>query len=932
MTLTSPHFLIHYHQGEEALARRTAVLAEDVHDRLVPRMKSEPRTRTNIVLVDAADDANGWANVVPYNLITLFVTPPLGEPGFGAYSNDDWMRMLITHEYTHIVQFGILNGYSRVLNSIFGNLYYPNMWQPVWLKEGLAVYEETELTGGGRNRSPAADMVLRMALLEGNFPPVSHAANFTEKWPAGEVPYLFGGGFIEFIAGKYGREKLADISTVYSRRPPFQIGGTAFRVIGNDYPELWQEWKSSLSRRYDALKQEVLDKGLSSSRALTQRGYENLAPAVSPDGTQIAYSVHNADEHPSIHIINIDGSNDRKLYNKTSSQGQGISWGRDGKGLYYTKVEMVRNANLYNDIYYFDLERHREIRLTRHMRARDASPSPEGKKLVFVVSRLGKTRLATLSLVRKSPAEEQDISWLGEESENLFETPRFSPDGQKIAVGVRQPGGYKDIWILDGQGNKIDELMHDRAIDGGAVWSADGHSLYFSSDRSGIFNLYAYELDSKQIFQVSNVLGGAFMPSPVSEGEIAYVNYSSRGYDIHILESRPATRKTAGEYRDPYPAMGYADKAVEIVQGSYNPLPTLYPRFWLPYVGSSAYSGTLGGLLTFGADAIQHHSYIFSALYGPSKNRAWYDLNYRYDGSFPSLKLIAQDLDMTYAGLLEQKGGVIARENYVERSRMIDVSLIFPLLELDRQHEIGLGYRRKILGRLSRLPPWPGYNGVSPSQGVLASGRVSYFFNNAEKFGYSISPENGRSIELGYERLSRKIGSDFNLEKYSIDWHEYIDFPFAHHVLLLRGYAGKSSGDVLAQRAFQLGGDNPGDLTINVTEQNVYLRGYPVNQYRGQKVGLMSAEYRFPVANLENGYNNTPFFFKRMHGAVFAEAGNAWDAAYTGKDLKRAVGFEARMDMSLAYTLPVTLRLGIAKALDGSRDTLMIANAWLVLF
>jgi hypothetical protein len=29
MTLTSPHFSIHYHQGEEALAKRAAVIAED---------------------------------------------------------------------------------------------------------------------------------------------------------------------------------------------------------------------------------------------------------------------------------------------------------------------------------------------------------------------------------------------------------------------------------------------------------------------------------------------------------------------------------------------------------------------------------------------------------------------------------------------------------------------------------------------------------------------------------------------------------------------------------------------------------------------------------------------------------------------------------------------------------------------------------------
>lgn len=939
MTLTSPHFLIHYHQGEEALAKRAAVLAEDVHDRLVQRMKSQPRNRTHLVLVDALDDANGRATAMPYNLITLYVTPPLGEPGFGAHPHDDWMRILITHEYTHIVQFDMLNGAPRVLNTIFGNLYFPNMLQPVWLTEGLAVYEETELTGGGRNRSPAAEMVLRMATLEDNFPSISHAANFTEKWPAGEVPYLFGGSFTGFIAEKFGREKLADISIEYSGRSwPFLVSSTAHRAIGADYPELWAEWRSGLARRFEASRQQVLDDGLSRSRALTPNGlnrggYRNLAPAISPDGRQIAYAVHNADQHPSIHLMDLDGSNDRRLLDNTAMSGQSIAWGADGKGIYYTRIEKVRNANLYNDIYYYDLERREETRLTRHLRARDAAPSPDGTKLVFVVSRLGKSRLAMLSLMRQKPAKEQDINWLSDESGNQFETPRFSPDGQKIAIGVRQQDGYKDIWILDSQGNKLEELMHDRAIDGGAVWSPDGRNLYFSSDRSGIFNLYAYDLATRQISQVSNVLGGAFMPSIMPDGSgIVFANYSSLGYDIHVMENRPGAWKATGEYHDPYTAISYADKAVETEQRPYNPWSALYPRFWLPYAGYSPYSGTLGGFITFGADAVERHSYLLSALYGPSKNRAWYDLNYRYDGWFPSVQLTAQDIDITYASLLEQKAGFIAQDHYVERARVLDAALIFPLLELDQQHELSLGYRRKIIGGLSRVPPWAGYDGALPVQGVLASGRIGYLFNSAKKYGYSVSPEDGRSIELGYERLGRKIGSDFNLEKYSFDWHEYVDLPFDHQVLLLRAYAGKSTGDVIPQRAFQLGGDNPGDLTVNVLEQNVYLRGYPVNQYRGQKVGLMSAEYRFPVKNLEKGYGNTPFFFKRLHGAVFAEAGNAWDAAYSGNDLKRAVGLEARLDMSLAYVLPVTVRLGVAKALDDRRDAMVIANAWFSLF
>lgn len=940
-TLSSPHFLVHYHQGEEALAKRVVVLAEDVHSRLAPRMKShrcrancfsEPHQPTHIVLIDALDEANGWATPLPYNLITLYITQPYGESLFGLSNYDDWMRLLITHEYTHIVQMDMVSSFPELLQNIFGNLYFPNMFQPVWMIEGLAVHEETELTGGGRNRSPAADMVLRMAVLENNFPAISQAANYAAKWPAGEVPYLFGGSFTGFIARKYGREKLADLSLEYSGRWwPFLVSSTARRVLGSNYPALWDEWKSELSSRYADDQQKVLAQGLSPTRALTQRGYGNAAPAISPDGMQIAYVVRNADDHPAIHLMNLDGSDDRKLVNNVTGSAQSLSWRPDGKGIFFTRIERVHNTNSYNDIYYYDLERRKEIRLTKHLRARDGAPSPDGSKLVFVANRLGKTRLATLALLPDSTAPE-DINWLTEASELQFETPRFSPDGQKIAVGVRQPDGSRDVWILDSRGSKLEELMHDRACDGGAVWSADGRSIYFSSDRSGIFNLYVYDLASKQISQVSNVLGGAFMPSITPDSSaIAFANYSSRGFDIHVLDNQSDAWKAVAGYRDPYPQMHYDEKQVIAEQSRYNPLPTLYPRLWLPNFGYSAYSGRLGGLFTFGADAVERHSYTLSAVYGPSKQRTWYDLNYLYDGWFPSLKLRAQDRDVGYASLLEQQQGFKAQHDYVERARMLDAALTFPWLEHDQQHALTLGYQRKNIAALSQLPPWSSYDGAIPAQGVLAAGRVSYVFNNAEKFGYSISPEHGRNIAIGYEQLDKKIGSDFNLKKFSIDWHEYVDLPFKHQVLLLRGYAGKSSGDVIAQRAFQLGGDTPGDMAIDIQDNNVYLRGYPINRYRGQQAGLASAEYRFPIQNIELGYENTPFFFKRLHGAVFAEAGNAWDSVFRRQDVKRSIGAEARLDMTLAYLLPTTVRLGLYKALDDRRDKMMVFSIWAAL-
>ena len=123
-TLETPHFFIHYHQGEEEIAKRTAVIAEDVHDRLVPRIKWDPSGRTHLVLVDAMDDTNGLTTPFPYKHITLYITPPIGAPGFGTMAYDEWMRTLITHEYTHILHLDMVHGFPDFLQYIFGRLYF----------------------------------------------------------------------------------------------------------------------------------------------------------------------------------------------------------------------------------------------------------------------------------------------------------------------------------------------------------------------------------------------------------------------------------------------------------------------------------------------------------------------------------------------------------------------------------------------------------------------------------------------------------------------------------------------------------------------------------------------------------------------------------------------------------------------------------------
>lgn len=931
-TLETPHFLIHYHQDGEETAKRAAVIAEDVHARLVPRIKWEPKEKTRLVLVDAMDEANGYTSPIPYNMVVLFLTQPAGGPGFGLTAYDDWLRLLITHEYTHVLHLDMVTGGPETLQKILGRIYFPNLFEPVWMIEGLATYEETEQTAGGRGRSPGAEMVIRTAVLENAFPDLGQASVFPDSWPSGQVPYLFGEAFTRFIADKYGREKLAEVSVVYSGRSfPFLVGSTGNKALQADYEDLWNEWKMKLGAQYGKLREETAAKGLTRSTPITRKGFVSTSPAFSPDGSRIAYAVVDGDEYPGIYLTGPDGKDEKKLEENvfpSSASGTGLAWGPDGKRLYYTKIEISRNTAYYDDLYYYDLVKKREVRLTIGLRARDPHVSPDGTKLVFVMNKLGRTRLAMLDLAKgtSEPATEKDITPLTQWGVEQYETPRFSPDGNRIAVGLWLPGGYRDIRLLDPSGNTVENITHDRAVDVEPAWGRDGRYLYFSSDRSGIFNLYAYEPDTKRLFQVTNVLGGAFSPSPSADGKsLAFASYSSRGYDIHTMTLDQAAWKPAEPYGDRYPSVSYAEKPVDTSSRPYSPLSTIYPRFWLPWFGYSYESGTMVGAFTFGQDAVQRHQYTATVLYGPKNGRVWYGIDYFYDGLYPTLHFHASDNDVTYANFLKDTQG---ERDYIERDRTFGASVIVPILKNASQHALTLGYRWKEQSRLSDLPPWPGYAGPLPTQGDLASGRLLYLYNSARRYAFSISPEEGRTLALGAERFDQSLGSDFDFTKYTADWHEYLDLPGKHHVLLARAFAGTSTGEAPTQGAYQLGGDNPGDITLTLNDRTVTLRGYPANVLRGQKAALGSLEYRFPVSLLERGWDTKPFYYRKFHGAVFFEAGNAWDGTYHEPDLRRSVGAEARLDMLFAYYLPLTIRFVVAKGLDKDGQSQAYLGLW----
>ncbi|MCK5573994.1 MAG: PD40 domain-containing protein, partial [Bacteroidetes bacterium] len=191
---------------------------------------------------------------------------------------------------------------------------------------------------------------------------------------------------------------------------------------------------------------------------------------------------------------------------------------------------------LFSDLYEYDLERDGETRLTHGQRAYNASVSPDGSKLVFVVNKDGTTNLATMAV------DGGDITLLTsfDGGEQVYH-PQWSPSGDRIIFDYSIKDG-RDIATVRPDGSEFTFLVQGTDDSRCAAFTPDGLRALFSSDRTGIFNVYAMDLESGDINQLTNVLGGAFYPAMNAQGDLLYSLYTSGGYKLYSIsepESSP---------------------------------------------------------------------------------------------------------------------------------------------------------------------------------------------------------------------------------------------------------------------------------------------------------------------------------------------------------------------------------------------------------
>jgi hypothetical protein len=975
-TIETAHFRVTYPRAVEPVAERIAALAETVHGRLRDALEYSPRQRTEIVLTDDSDSANGSATALPYNTIRLYLTAPDDLSPLGDY--DDWYLDLVTHEYTHILHTDNVSGLPALANAIIGKTLAPNQVQPRWVLEGLAVVNESRHTSAGRLRSALFDMFLRADVLADRIAGLDQISSNAMRWPQGNLWYLYGSRFLGWVTDVYGPNTMRAVSADYGANPiPWGINRSIRRATGRTYEELYDGWKDHIRRRYADQVRQVEARGLREGRRLTYHGRNVFSPRFVPRAAradaaadEVLFFRDDYDSRAGLHRLALPASArafggevgaraaPRERLVVRTSGGTSVAFTPAG-GLLFTSLAYHRNVYPRSDLFALPPretspggEEPWRRQLTQGLRVEAPDVSPDGRRVVFTINDKGTTYLEIADLTPEGTLAHRHELVPSARFEQAY-TPRFSPDGRSVTYSVWTAGGYRDIRLVDVATGSFVSITHDRAMDLEPAFSPDGKTLYFVSDRSGIHNVYAHDLATGALAQVTNVRVGAFCPDVSPDGKtMVYVGYGTEGYDLYVMPLDPARFLPAPPAPADRPDPPVEPAPVPSTRHPYSPLATVAPRAFSFSYKPGNFGGNALTLIARGADVVGHHGVGASVTVDRGAPGPAFSFDYAY-GRLPV------DLSVRFAHSLGPRAGWKVQGkalDYVEYQNGLTTGVSYTKNGAFSQHAFGLSYTASSfqtdLPSPGRLDPYANVYGKPPS-GMMGIVHVGYSFSNVEGGFEASGAPRGVSLAVGADFADIATGSTHTLRSFYGSATGYLEMPWpGHHTIAARTSGAIAAGSYPERSPYYVGGyDLERNSLVDTVTSGIFsgafvLRGYPASAYAGSEYFLQTFEYRAPILRPDHGLSTLPIFLRRLDANVFLDWGGAFSkldtsqfALFSGgalldsRQFHTAVGGELWIGTTLAYALSTQFRLGYARgfsveAVPGGQAYFIAAGAF----
>jgi len=562
--IKTEHFDVYFYPQERQASMDAARMAERAYARLSRLLQHEFRERKPLILYASHSDfqqTNALAGFIGEGTggVTEILKNRVILPFTGSYAD---FEHVLTHELVHAFQFDVLfrHGVIAETSPSLGRI-------PLWFMEGMAEYLSI-----GRIDPHTASCV-RDAALGGYIRSIAEM-NRRDDY----LSYRFGQSLWAFIGEKWGDEV---VGILLQKVPRMGLERAFASTLGLTLDELSNEWLTAVRSTHlpELVQREGPDRfgtRLTEHDALYDPWY--LAPALSPDGELVVYASQRdgffvdlwlADARTGEVLDRLVKSSRSADFESLRYQSSAAAFSPDGRYVALAAQSRGRDA-----LYIYDLERRRiRRRLTFPINGiNNPSWAPDGHRIVFAGLDGGLSDLFVTdldgNLERLTRDRYADL------------TPSWSPDGRRIAFTTdRGPAtdmarlryGNFRVALLEVATGRIELLPgQEEGKNLNPVWAPDGRSLAWVSDRTGVNDLYLFDLEQRELARVTNVLSGIIGTNHLTPvlswarhaPRLVFVYFEDGGYNLYAVEDPRLLPRTPVRMA-PAPAVASASESAE---------------------------------------------------------------------------------------------------------------------------------------------------------------------------------------------------------------------------------------------------------------------------------------------------------------------------------------------------------------------------------
>lgn len=876
--LRTEHFNIYYYDDFEQIAEIGAQYAEETFDELKVKFNHYVTTKIPLIFYNTHihfQQTNTTPSFIPEGVggFFEFMKGRVVIPYLGSLSS---FKHVIKHELVHVFMT------NKIFNILRDHRIDTERMPPLWFVEGLAEYWSTEW-------DTQSEMVMRDLVLNNLF---IHLQELNTA--SGYIIYKEGQNFLEFVSKNYGEDKILLLMENFWRFNSFK-DNLEF-TLGESIENIDNKWFYTLQQKYYPLYQNNYPHFIQSKK-LTNEGFNFEPKFYERNGIKEIYFIGNHNGYSSVFRMKYDPENSEYQKPEVLIEGEReadfesfhllektMDLSKDGKLAFVTKS---LNSDV---IHIFSIDEEKIIKTLRFedlITIRSPSFSYDGKLLLFT----GADKKGYVDLFIYNFENEHLLRITNDYYSDI--DPIFNKDHTKIIFASdRTAGAYQqkfNLFEYDLANHSINYITYIDANISAPQFNPDFKELYFNCDYDGTFNIWKINYEdkpSKGMEQLTKFLTSVYSFTFVNDSTIVTSAFEKFSFQFYNLQLNRSSNTNNNFVEFDFLKSGSRWNAKGIIVQSEQDRLKYENKYTLDYavgqLSTDPIYGSRGGALFSLSDLMGDDRYLFY-IYNTAEVQSEILKNFNVAISRISLK---KRTNYGY-GIFHFAGRRYdireSDEYFYERIFGGYFELYYPLSSFQRiEASVSIANSDKEL-----------IGDIITRKSLLVSNSLSFVHDNS--IWSSTGPIDGSRFRILLAYTSDVKYSNVNYYSFIIDYRKYFRLGL-RSAIATRAAIFINNGK--GSRRYFAGGSWD-------------LRGWPRWSIRGEKLWLSSVELRIPL--IDEIQINFPFFglsFFNIRGAVYFDAGSAWDSHY--KETLGSIGFGFRINLFNA----IALRYDIGKKIE----------------